>query len=183
MGRNSSQTFKESFTLIHLIQRTLLQHNFKLRTRPKKYVRGKCEYPRRGYVFKGWSYQLLEWFVFTQFQRSWTVLSQREVWMDREAPIAACNNICWQNLFVCQFSLKPSTSLTFIFMVKYSNRVHLQVHTRLSRIQWHIGQTLLLPTHMMSHVAFRSTHWCLTLANSRGQGPGYAHFDCEYCHC
>ena len=41
-------------------------------------------------------------------------------------------------------------------------------------------QTLLLPTHRKSYVAFRLVYAHLILTHSKGQGQGHAHFNCEY---
>ena len=41
-----------------------------------------------------------------------------------------------------------------------------------------IEQTLILPIEL--HVALRLAYLHLTLAHSKGQGQGRAHFDCQY---
>ena len=56
---------------------------------------------------------------------------------------------------LAQFHSNSQRFLTFIFKVKDSNRVHWQVHTRLSRKRWQIEQTLQLPTRRKSHLAVR----------------------------
>ena len=75
-------------------------------------------------------------------------------WLDLEAPILH-SYPCWQDTSACPFSSRSLTSFIFIFKVKYSNWVHWAIHTWLSHKQWQIGQTLLLPTHRKSHVAFQ----------------------------
>ena len=43
---------------------------------------------------------------------------------------------CWQDTSASRLSSKSSTFLTFIFKVKYSNRVHWEVHLWLSHKWW-----------------------------------------------
>ena len=43
-----------------------------------------------------------------------------------------------------------------------------------------IGQALQLPTNEKSRKAFPLTYLYFRLTNSKGQGQGHAHFDCEF---
>ena len=97
--------------------------------------------------------------IFIPFERSWTVLCHRIVCVltyappprnatgnklpNLEAQILAYMHVDKVSSFVCQFSYKLSTSLTFIFKIKDSNKVHCEIHTWLSRKPWQIAQTLL----------------------------------------
>ena len=84
--------------------------------------------------------------------------------------------VCWQDDFVFQFSFKSSTSLTFNFKVKYSNRIRWEDHTWLSRKWWHVRQKSLQNCqHRKSRVTFPLAylHFTVTYFYGKGQSCGF----------
>ena len=91
-----------------------------------------------------------------------------------------CTRAYSQCSLASQFPSKLSTSLTFVFKVKYSKRVLLKVYMWLYGKQWQTWQILTLTTHWKSHVAFQLAYLHLILAHFKGQCQGHAHFEWEY---